>query len=210
MRLAEKIVGLRKSRGMSQEELAEKLGVSRQAISRWEQGTAMPDASNILQLSRLFGTTADYLLNDDYESDDDLPQVRQVKADGLHQIMIFLVTLEVMALLLQFMTVFILQSTLFSVLAFLPFAAIVGGFLYASSKKAGEAREETVRFCKRFYQISAWLGSYFPIRLTVEALMNLYPRPYSTLVLECVIFVLYLTAVMLISLEIEKHYLRRA
>ena len=48
MKLSDKIVGLRKSNGMSQEELADKLGVSRQAISRWEMGTAMPDATNIL------------------------------------------------------------------------------------------------------------------------------------------------------------------
>lgn len=62
MKLSDKIVRLRKSNGMSQEELADKLGVSRQAISRWEMGTAMPDATNILQLSRLFQVTTDYLL----------------------------------------------------------------------------------------------------------------------------------------------------
>ena len=69
MKLSDKIVRLRKSNGMSQEELADKLGVSRQAISRWEMGTAMPDATNILQLSRLFQVTTDYLLNDEYQSD---------------------------------------------------------------------------------------------------------------------------------------------
>lgn len=76
MKLADKILTLRKKHGMSQEDLAEKLNVSRQAISRWEVGTAQPDASNVLQLSRLFGVTADYLLNDDYESDHDVPIVK--------------------------------------------------------------------------------------------------------------------------------------
>ena len=57
MKLSDKIVGLRKSNEMSQEDLAEKLDVSRQAISRWESGAAMPDANNILQLSKLFGVT---------------------------------------------------------------------------------------------------------------------------------------------------------
>ena len=76
MKLSDKIVRLRKSNGMSQEELADKLGVSRQAISRWEMGTAMPDATNILQLSRLFQVTTDYLLNDEYQSDNDLPKVK--------------------------------------------------------------------------------------------------------------------------------------
>ena len=44
MKLSEKIIRLRKGRGLSQEELAERLGVSRQAVSRWESGTALPDA----------------------------------------------------------------------------------------------------------------------------------------------------------------------
>ena len=86
MKLSDKIIGLRKSNGMSQEDLAEKLNVSRQAISRWESGTAMPDASNILQLSKLFGVTTDYLLNDDYQSDNDLPKVKEVQNDNLGQI----------------------------------------------------------------------------------------------------------------------------
>ncbi len=69
MKLSDKILALRKKQGISQEELSEKLSVSRQTVSRWEMGSALPDASNILQLSRLFGVTADYLLDDDYESD---------------------------------------------------------------------------------------------------------------------------------------------
>ena len=78
MRLCEKIVLLRKKAGLSQEAMAEKLGVSRQAVSRWEVGSALPDASNVLQLSRLFSVTTDYLLNDEYESDGDVPAIRSV------------------------------------------------------------------------------------------------------------------------------------
>ncbi len=84
MKLSEKIMQLRKSRGLSQEELAEKLGVSRQAVSRWESGTAQPDAGNLWQLSRLFGVTADYLLDEEQESSQ-VPAAAPVKphrADG--------------------------------------------------------------------------------------------------------------------------------
>ena len=125
MKLSDKIVGLRKSNGMSQEDLAEKLDVSRQAISRWESGAAMPDANNILQLSKLFDVTTDYLLNDDYQSDNDLPKIKEVQNDNLGQIMIYLVTLEVMILLMQFMTMFILQNVFFAFLSFLPFVAAI-------------------------------------------------------------------------------------
>ncbi|MBR5265098.1 MAG: helix-turn-helix transcriptional regulator, partial [Clostridia bacterium] len=55
MTFSEKLLDLRKSRGMSQEELAEKLEVSRQAVSRWEQGSAMPDMINLSKISKLFG-----------------------------------------------------------------------------------------------------------------------------------------------------------
>ena len=71
MDLRNKILELRKKSGLSLEEMAEKLNVSRQTISRWEVGTAQPDAGNLRQLSLLFGVTADYLLNDNSESPDD-------------------------------------------------------------------------------------------------------------------------------------------
>lgn len=80
MNISEKIMHLRKNSAMSQDDLAEKLDVSRQAISRWENGTALPDAGNILALSKLFNVTTDYLLNDDYESDEDLPKVKESKS----------------------------------------------------------------------------------------------------------------------------------
>ena len=66
MKLSEKILALRRARGLSQERLAEQLQVSRQAVSRWENGSALPDASNVFQLSKLFGVSADYLLDDRY------------------------------------------------------------------------------------------------------------------------------------------------
>lgn len=65
MILADKIIGLRKKAGWSQEELAEQLGVSRQSVSKWEGAQSVPDMERILQMSRLFGVTTDYLLKDE-------------------------------------------------------------------------------------------------------------------------------------------------
>ncbi len=79
MKLHEKIFRLRKQSGMSQEEVAEKLNISRQALSRWENGSAQPMATNIVELSKLFGVTSDYLLNDEYQSDNDIPVVAETK-----------------------------------------------------------------------------------------------------------------------------------
>lgn len=77
MVFSEKLQGLRKSRGWTQEQLAEQAGVSRQTLSKWELGTAKPDADNIIAVSKIFGVSTDYLLIDDYTSDADLPAVRQ-------------------------------------------------------------------------------------------------------------------------------------
>ena len=65
MTLSEKITYCRRKSGLSQEGLAEKLGVSRQAVSKWETGEAQPELSKLKQLSDLFGVSADWLLNED-------------------------------------------------------------------------------------------------------------------------------------------------
>lgn len=62
MNFSEKLIRLRKREGISQEELASYLEVSRQAVSRWEQGTADPSTSNLLALAKLFGVSAEELL----------------------------------------------------------------------------------------------------------------------------------------------------
>ncbi len=65
MNISNRIIILRKQKGWSQEELAEKLDVSRQSVSKWESGTSVPDLTRILQMSEIFGVTTDYLLKGD-------------------------------------------------------------------------------------------------------------------------------------------------
>lgn len=85
MILAEKIIDLRKKAGWSQEELAEKLAVTRQSVSKWEGAQSIPDMDKVVQMSRLFGVTTDYLLKDEIEiaeptvtEDDRRPPLRRV------------------------------------------------------------------------------------------------------------------------------------
>ncbi len=70
MILADKINRLRKKNGWSQEELAVKMNVSRQAVSKWESALTIPNLEKILQLSALFGVTTDYLLKDEIEDEE--------------------------------------------------------------------------------------------------------------------------------------------
>ena len=68
MILADKIIENRKKNGWSQEELADRLGVSRQSVSKWEGAQAVPDMKKIIQMSEVFGVSTDYLLRDDIET----------------------------------------------------------------------------------------------------------------------------------------------
>lgn len=67
MELKEKLVALREEKGLTQLVVAEKLDVSRQAISRWELGTALPSTDNLKSLSELYGVPVDYLINEETE-----------------------------------------------------------------------------------------------------------------------------------------------
>lgn len=65
MALAEKLYELRKKNHLSQEQLAEQLGVSRQAVSKWETGQSVPESDKILSISRYFGVSLDFLMKDE-------------------------------------------------------------------------------------------------------------------------------------------------
>ena len=65
MKLGEKIVKLRKERGLSQEALAEQIGTTRQAVSKWENDQGFPETEKLLQLSNVFEVSVDFLLKDE-------------------------------------------------------------------------------------------------------------------------------------------------
>ena len=65
--IANRLVQLRKAHGLSQEELAARLGLSRQAVSKWERAEASPDTDNLILLSRVYGVSIDELLRTEDE-----------------------------------------------------------------------------------------------------------------------------------------------
>ena len=81
MNLHTKLASLRKQKGLTQTDLAEKLNVSRQAISKWEGGVAVPSTENLRVLSELYGVSLDYLLNGDAD-DPDKSAENQAQAPG--------------------------------------------------------------------------------------------------------------------------------
>lgn len=86
MILAEKIVRLRKKNGWSQEELAEQLKVSRQSVSKWEGAISVPDLDKLLQLSRIFGVSTDYLLKEELEEEEYLGQPEEEPEESVRRV----------------------------------------------------------------------------------------------------------------------------
>ena len=88
MKFGEKLSFLRKQRGMTQKELAEKLNISRQAVSRWEQGTAAPSTENLISIGKLFDVSVDELL-DEHSDTQDVPAeqvtVEEQKNEPCHE-----------------------------------------------------------------------------------------------------------------------------
>lgn len=84
MKLGEKLQQLRKKSGLSQEQLAAQLTVSRQAVSKWELDETMPDTENVIQLSRIFGVSCDYLLRDEIEDQGALNVPQPAPPDHRH------------------------------------------------------------------------------------------------------------------------------
>ena len=105
MKLAEKIYNLRKEKGWSQETLAEQIKVSRQSISKWESGQALPEIEKIIELSTIFQVTTDYLLLDENTTksqkielteDEKDRYYKEVKSFGRWQVIhIFIVALAI-------------------------------------------------------------------------------------------------------------------
>ena len=77
MALSEKLYTLRKKSGLSQEQLAEQLNVSRQAISKWESGSSSPESDKLIAISRYFHVSLDYLMKEDEDPFVDAPPIEQ-------------------------------------------------------------------------------------------------------------------------------------
>ena len=74
MTTSEKLQKIRRREGLTQEQFAERIGVSRQALSKWESGDALPDAVNLMSISRIFNVSIDRLLNDALDLDEPAPE----------------------------------------------------------------------------------------------------------------------------------------
>ena len=116
--LADIIYENRSRLGLSQQDLADRLGVSRQSVSKWESAQSIPDLEKLLRLSELFGVTTDYLLKDDHEEEEfteftfnDLPRRKEKSVGGT----VLFYSLFILSLPVT-LTLFLIGMSLFGIL----------------------------------------------------------------------------------------------
>ncbi len=138
MTFGEKLLKLRKESNFSQEELAEKLGVSRQAVSRWESGETMPDSPNLLQISNIFSVSADYLLRDEIEKPLENPENEKTKIRKKNPIFIvYIFGLLAMSALLYIIALSDLDIVYWIAGTIFLLAGIISAVLYYKKPKIG-------------------------------------------------------------------------
>lgn len=196
MTFGEKLLKLRKEGGLSQEGLAEKLSVSRQAVSRWENEGILPDSVNLLEISRLFGVSTDYLLHDDYQSDGDLPAVRtardQLAGEKERQgVLLLLAGLHAVFLLLA-VGAWEAWGNLFIVV--LCAAASLGDIIFVEAwLRSGQApAAEVPSLRRRYYRLGVWFFSWFPVRWLCVGVFDYWPRPVNVININVVTVIIWL------------------
>ena len=169
MHMADRIQKLRKEKGISQEELAQNLGVSRQAVSKGESGQSLPDLDKVIGMSDFLGVSTDYLLKGTE------PSETGKKEAGAGVFVAAATALDAIGLILSAAVWYETQHTaaLAAGLVFLVLGCMVFGIgltgLPASAKEAAK---------RKFFSINIWLLSFIPLSLLYNILLSGTPAPY--------------------------------
>lgn len=181
MTLGGKLQLLRKQKGMSQEQLASQLAVSRQAISKWELDSSLPDTENVIQLSKIFGVSTDYLLNHEIENDADIPTVKIEKnymKEEMHIKTSFIIGIGIMVIgfLISFTGWRTYQTEIAVSIGIV--VQICGIILFELiQSRSGISKKLAVR--SRFYSIALWIICPFFALFLSRIALGIYPKPYS-------------------------------
>ena len=173
MTLADRIQQLRKQKGISQEELADRVGVSRQAVSKWESEQSVPDMDKIILLSDYFEVTTDYLL----KGIEPVPPAEEKKADGR----IFTIVATVLNLIGVLVSCAVWYETqqagsLIIGVVFLALGCMVFGIGMIESAPDSKPRAK-----RNFWTVNIWLLAFLPLSVVYNTLVDAPPAPYPQL-----------------------------
>lgn len=185
MNIADRIQSLRKIKGVSQEELADQIGVTRQAVSKWESEQSMPDMEKVILLSDYFEVTTDYLLKG-IESPKENKKAKSIGA-------IFNIVATTLTVIGAVIAIFLWigEPKTGIIVAGMVFIAL-GIMIFAVGQSQLEGREKKLRMCQ-FWKINVWwiafLGLSLLYNILVAQLLAPFPMIFSNRLIEFGIFV---------------------
>ena len=194
MNIADRIQSLRKTKGLSQEQLAEKIGVSRQSVSKWESEQSLPDIDRIILISEFFEVTTDYLLKG-IESQKEAGG----KSVDANIFTIVATTLNFIGLIVAAAVWYGEQVPMAIVigLTFMALGAMVFGVgLYGS---AGHTKAKAKR---NFWRINIWILPFMPLSFVYNALFTGFTAPYPLLGNPLIAFPLFWLIYFAIALSV--------
>lgn len=186
MNIADRIQSLRKIKGISQEELADQIGVTRQAVSKWESEQSIPDMEKVILLSDYFEVTTDYLLKG-IESPKENKKAKNIGA-------IFNIVATTLTFIGAVIAIFLWigEQKTGIIVAGMVFI-VLGIMIFAVGQSQLEGREKKLRMCQ-FWKINVWwiafLGLSLLYNILVAQLIAPFPMIFSNRLIEFGIFVL--------------------
>lgn len=173
--LGEKIQQLRKNNNLSQEQLAEQLSVSRQSISKWELSESIPDINKIVQLSKVFQVSTDYLLLDDIDSEMCIPAAKNdreliKKQYNLKTLFAVCTGISIIGLFMSLVALFTWTTMLSHSVGMI--VQIISYIIFESISIRYTTENERKIIRKHFYVINVWLISPIPVIYFSEVFAN--------------------------------------
>lgn len=181
MNIADRIQNLRKQKGISQEELADKVGVSRQAVSKWESEQSVPDLDKVIILSEYFGVTTDYLLKG-------IETKSQGDGKNANIFTIVGTALDFMGLILAVAVWYGEQEPMAIVvgLIFMTLGCMVFGIGMTNS---GENTKPKAK--RNFFTINSWILTFIPLSFIFNIIVAGNAAPYPLFINNMIAFVTF-------------------
>ncbi|MCM1216837.1 MAG: helix-turn-helix domain-containing protein [Lachnospiraceae bacterium] len=169
MNIADRIQRLRKGKGISQEELADQLGVSRQAISKWESEQSSPDIEKVIIMSDFFGVTTDYLLKGIEPVPNETAAIRQKPDAGLFTIVgtAFNITGVIAAAMIWY------EKQTATAVAIGLILIVAGCMIYGIGMTVSEPESRT-QARRKFWTVNVWILTFMPLSILYNFLTGGY------------------------------------
>jgi len=183
MNIADRIQNLRKIKGISQEELADKMGVSRQAVSKWESEQSVPDIDRVIVMSEYFDVTTDYILKG-------IENPKQANEKTVNANIFVIV-----ATVLNFIGLIVASAVWYE--EQVPMALVIGlifmalGCMVFGVGLMGSAQNTKEKAKNNFWTINIWLLCFIPLSFVYNVLFTGQSAPYPLLANPLIAFLIF-------------------